>query len=592
MTIQTGRGKRRGARAGLGTGKRGNSSTQRDSKAVARFAPNFSVYVLPPDVVCLYSEDRKFFLHGALYCALAAAIGAGKSVAQIVRELEKDFPSDKIQEALKRLADRRFVVPAPRASAGRADAYWASLGLSPADANANLQNCRVRIESIDVQGAKELGAALKALGVRVVRGAADLTVTLVSDYLEARLAELNRRHLSDRTRWLLVQPSGIFPLVGPVFSPGFSPGKTQSKDQGKNQSQSPCWTCLAERMNRNREVKAFLDRKQARRVAASPLARDPFGQSAIDLASTEIAKAIATGFRTDLNDHIVSLDLLGSTIARHYVAARPQCPACGRKALRDPRRAPAPVELGGGGKLVMTSGGYRSVSSRATVARFRKHVSPLTGVLSRLERIDADLPMNTNYFATHNFSARPETVDELKAGLSGGSFGKGATAEQGEASGLMEAIERYSGIFQGDEIRARRRFTDFAPGDAISPNDVLLYSAAQARGVPAAGERRGRGAGDGAIRSIGRDRMVAGLVAARPAVQISSDQPAVFFLPRPRPLPGARRFERLRGRQHTGRSHRPGLPRAGGTRRLCDLVVQSIAAGGGGPRSVRRSLYP
>jgi ribosomal protein S12 methylthiotransferase accessory factor len=105
-------------------------------------------------------------------------------------------------------------------------------------------------------------------------------------------------------------------------------------------------------------------------------------------------------------------------------------------------------------------------------------------VLSRLERIDADLPMNTNYFATHNFSARPETVDELKAGLSGGSFGKGATAEQGEASGLMEAIERYSGIFQGDEIRARRRFTDFAPGDAISPNDVLLYSAAQARGLP------------------------------------------------------------------------------------------------------------
>ena len=56
-------------------------------------------------------------------------------------------------------------------------------------------------------------------------------------------------------------------------------------------------------MNRNREVKAFLDRKQARRVAASPLARDLFGQSAIQLAAVEIAKAIATGFRTDLRDH-------------------------------------------------------------------------------------------------------------------------------------------------------------------------------------------------------------------------------------------------------------------------------------------------
>jgi ribosomal protein S12 methylthiotransferase accessory factor len=70
-------------------------------------------------------------------------------------------------------------------------------------------------------------------------------------------------------------------------------------------------------------------------------------------------------------------------------------------------------------------------------------------------------------------------VDELRAGLSGGSFGKGSTAEQGEASALMEAIERYSGIFQGNEIRMTRRFTHFPAGDAITPNDVLLYSDAQ-----------------------------------------------------------------------------------------------------------------
>ena len=90
---------------------------------------------------------------------------------------------------------------------------------------------------------------------------------------------------------------------------------------------------------------------------------------------------------------------------KHHVAARPQCPECGRKKLRDPRRAPAPIEIGEGGKVVMTSGGYRSVSRAATVARFRQHVSPLTGVVSRLERIQADLPMNTNYHAAHNFSA-------------------------------------------------------------------------------------------------------------------------------------------------------------------------------------------
>jgi ribosomal protein S12 methylthiotransferase accessory factor len=436
---------------------------ERDGNGVARFAPNFTVYLLPSNVVCLYSEDRKFFLHGELYCALAAAIGErGKSFRQLARELERDFPSDTVQEALKRLLDRRFIV-ATTDAADTTAAYWASLGLAPEAARGNLKKCRVRIRSFDVQGGAELADALERLGVRVRQRSADLTVTLVNDYLDERLAEVNRQHLSERSAWLLVGPSGIFPLVGPVLRPG----------------KSACWMCLAERMARNREVKALLDRAPARRIAASPLVRGRLGENGIALSALEIAKAIATDFRTDLNDHIISLDLLGSAIVRHYVAARPQCPACGRKELRDPGRAPAPIELPTGGKLIMTSGGFRSVAARATVARFRKHVSPLTGVVSRLERIETDLPLNTNFLATHNFSSRPRSVDELRSGLGGGSFGKGSTAEQGEASALMEAIERYSGIFQGDEIRLTRRFTDFATGEAIPPNDVLLFSLAQ-----------------------------------------------------------------------------------------------------------------
>ena len=465
MGAPASRGERRGTRADLMPGSHRTGLPRHKSKSVPRFAPNFTVYVLPPDVVCLYSEDRKFFLYGELYCALADAIGAGRSFLDLVRELEHDFPPEKIHEAIERLVDRHFIVPTSRSSLTATAAYWASLGLSPETAEKNLQKVCVRIQAIDVQGGTELGAALSELGVRVVKRSADLTVTLVNDYLEDRLAKLNRQHLSRQTSWLLVQPSGIFPLVGPVLSPG----------------KNACWTCLAERMKRNREVKALLDRRHARCVAVSPLARDTLGQSSIQLAAVEIAKAIATDFRTKLSDHIISLDLLGSTIVKHYVAARPQCPACGRKELRDPSRAPTPIELRPGGKLVMTSGGYRAISSAATVARHRKHVSPLTGVVSRLERIQADLPMNTNWFATHNFAARPETVGELKAGLSGGSFGKGSTADQGEASALMEAIERYSGSFQGDEIRITRRFADFPAGDAILPNDVRLFSDAQFR---------------------------------------------------------------------------------------------------------------
>jgi oxazoline/thiazoline synthase len=446
--------------------KRKTAPSRRAPKDIAQFAPNFTVYVLPPDQVCLYSEDRKFFLHGELYYTLAAAIGkGGKSLQQLVAELGKRFPPEKVEEALKRLIERQYIVEASSTSNGVLAGYWASLGLPPGMAEQNLANCRVRVEAIDVQGAKEFTKALSELGVRIASRNADLTVTLANDYLERQLADLNKQRVSDGSPWLLAQPSGAFPLVGPVFNPG----------------KGPCWTCLFDRMIRNREVKGFLDRGGAHPVSLSPLARHPLGQGAIPFAALEVTKAIASGFRTDLNNHIISHDLLGSTTVKHYVAHRPQCPTCGSKKLRDPRRTPTPIELGPGLKLTMTSGGFRTVSSRATVARFRKHVSPLTGVVTRLERIEADLPMNTNFFAGHNFSGPALTVDALRAGLTGGSYGKGSTAEQAEASALMEAIERYSGIYQGDEIRTTKRFTDFEPSEALNPEDVLLFSDAQYR---------------------------------------------------------------------------------------------------------------
>src|SRR4026208_127039 len=93
------------------TGNRKTRVARQTRKDILQFAPNFTAYVLPPDVVCLYSENRKFFLHGELYCAVATAIGKnGKSAPEIVRQLSKSFPIDKIEEAIKRLLERRYAV--------------------------------------------------------------------------------------------------------------------------------------------------------------------------------------------------------------------------------------------------------------------------------------------------------------------------------------------------------------------------------------------------------------------------------------------------------------------------------------------------
>jgi ribosomal protein S12 methylthiotransferase accessory factor len=118
--------------------------SERQGSGEVRFSPNFSVYVLPPDVVCLYSETRKVFLHGELYCALASRIGAGERREAIVSVLSREFPAVKIDEAFKRLLDRGFVVPANLID-GMAAGYWASLGLGAESAAQNLAKIGVRI---------------------------------------------------------------------------------------------------------------------------------------------------------------------------------------------------------------------------------------------------------------------------------------------------------------------------------------------------------------------------------------------------------------------------------------------------------------
>src|SRR5262245_30326389 len=126
------------------TGASKDISPLRNSRKIPQFAPNFSIYLQTPNVVCLYSENRKFFLHGELYSALAAAIGrGGNSFRDIARELDKHFPSDKVDEALKRVVEHRYVVSTSRSSRSTAAAYWASLGLPPELSETNLKKTPV-----------------------------------------------------------------------------------------------------------------------------------------------------------------------------------------------------------------------------------------------------------------------------------------------------------------------------------------------------------------------------------------------------------------------------------------------------------------
>jgi ribosomal protein S12 methylthiotransferase accessory factor len=82
------------------------------------------------------------------------------------------------------------------------------------------------------------------------------------------------------------------------------------------------------------------------------------------------------------------------------------------------------------------------------------------------------------YGSGHNFARRQGSLAEIKRGLRSNCGGKGVSDVQARASALCEALERYSGLFRGDESRIRARLRELG-ATAIHPNDCMLYSARQ-----------------------------------------------------------------------------------------------------------------
>ena len=84
------------------------------------------------------------------------------------------------------------------------------------------------------------------------------------------------------------------------------------------------------------------------------------------------------------------------------------------------------------------------------------------------------------YVAGHNLARRHNSLGQLQGDLRNMSAGKGTTDAQAKASGLCEGLERYSGVFRGDEPRrtARRGHLGAAATDL---NDCLLFSDRQYR---------------------------------------------------------------------------------------------------------------
>ena len=425
-----------------------------------RLAPHLEFRPLGGEAGLLVSETFSTLLEGKLYVDLAPLLDGARTRREIARALAGEHQALAVQTALVSLASKGHVVSGEYDAPPGLAAWWSSFGCTPRYAEKTL--ARARVEVLGVDGG--LAAALAELGAAAGAEEPTLSVVVTSDYLAGEHARRNRERRGSGAPWLLVKAEGAWPLFGPVFRPA-----------GEG---APCWACLAHRLRGNREVENFLRRAAGDEAAVLPRGEcRPQMRAVRDLAAAEIVKWLLLGERAALHEHVVSLDTFERGYEKHPVTRRPQCAVCGDERLNRPDREPQPVRLQSSPKPVANSGGLRSVPPEETVRRHARLVSPISGVVTQLMRTSgAGDDWLHVCWAGSNMALQNDDLHLLRKSLRTKSSGKGATPEQAEASGLCEAIERYSGVFHGDEIRREAAWEDFAGGEAIRPNEVMGYS--------------------------------------------------------------------------------------------------------------------
>ena len=422
--------------------------------------PHLGFHVIGEQQTLLVSETFNTLLHGGLYCDLLPLLDGGRAQGEIIAGLEDRHAATEILTALATLSARGYVLSAEHGMDRNRAAYWSSLGASPRWVEQRLAESR--IEMVGDDGG--LARRLKESGVPTGNRNPLLSVMVCNDYLEERFAEVNRSHLESGKPWMLVRPRGMQPLFGPVFHAD---------------KEGPCWACLSYRLRAHQEVHNFLRNLGGEEAAFKPFAEEPAVIDALyGLIAAEILKWIVLGDAAPIHEHALSINTGRFEISRHQVIRRPQCPACGNEALYRPDRPPVPLRLQSSPKAVSNSGGSRTVAPEVTLAKYRHLVSPVSGVVTWLTRTtdEADSWLHV-YWAGSNLGMRSRKLSSLRRSLRSKSAGKGSTREQSEVSALCEAVERYSGAMHGEEIRVRKRFSDFAGSEAaIHPNEIQLFS--------------------------------------------------------------------------------------------------------------------
>lgn len=431
-----------------------------------RFKRYFRCEIIPAEgIVVLLSERAHFLLRGNAYVQLAPFLNGQYTEDDIVDQLQGRLSAAEVFYALDRLRREGHVVDTTPAMPSEHVAFWELLDVAADAVDRRLQKTTVSVAAFGTLDPAPLANLLTDLGIRV-SDEGERWVVLTDDYLRDDLDIFNREALRRKRPWLLTKPVGAELWLGPLMLP----------------ERTGCWACLAHRLQGHRKIESFLRQYTGHTgpFTVSDIALPSTYQTALGMAATEIAKWIVCDQNARIEGRIVTLNMLSLEQHSHVLVRRPQCPHCG-----DPppavARPPVPLVLQSRRKFFTADGGHRSFAPENTIQKLQHHISPITGIIHTLRPTPTPAGANgltPSYIADHHFIPVDNDLSFLRESLRSRSGGKGKRDAQAKASALCEALERYSGVFQGDEARIQASRKALGTR-AIPPNACMLFSQRQ-----------------------------------------------------------------------------------------------------------------
>ena len=410
--------------------------------------------IVSPHQVIVFDEYReRHLLEGSSYSLLAPYLSQGEfSTDQIIAFLEGKISESEIYYALLCLQEKGFIAERSKKLSQAIQVLCNLLNVSMSDAEKRLNGCSISIKTFGNICIKPLQTALESLSLQVVEKG-DFSIFVIDNY---RKQELREAYLQSKTPCLLIRPTGSEIWIGPLLVPG----------------KTACLDCLVEVLTRNSIEERFVELKT--NMQAPITIRTSIIPTSLALAynhaANEVFKWILQGTNLAVEGKIISCGFLDPSMTSHHVVKRPQCPHCGILFSQTPQ----PLVLKSQKKQFSEAGGNRIKPPEETYQTYEHLISPITGIVESLRLRTGPFGFPT-CVARHNFGDLPLNTPWPLRSLRTSSTGVGKIEAQGKTSCLCEAIERFSGVFQGNESRKKNRY-DQIKEDAIHPHSLLLFS--------------------------------------------------------------------------------------------------------------------